>query len=239
MESCIACPENPVQDQGDGIHQPKSLRRNQPMETQERQLLIPPQPYFISGYTGYLPGSGPQRRFTVGETLGHYSHKLLHGHRVAGARMNPLNADLRFVNMYVSPPRQDPKLLMDNPHKAVDPYFIPGYTGFTPNSGIRRADGVGENYALMTHLRLTKHQMGGRRLMPIYEEPPEYIADKEEVKFYVNKHELTASDLLRRHVMVPGYAGYIPRALFHHGETYAKISDTATAEFEKIRKKKY
>ncbi|GBM09250.1 hypothetical protein AVEN_59230-1 [Araneus ventricosus] len=234
MNNSIVCPENPIKQHGDGNHVRKHGRDHRPEDHQVRQLIVPPQPYFVPGYTGCTPGAGPQRLFVIGDSYGQYTHELLHGHRVAGSRLNPLNSDLRFVDLFVSPPRQNPKQQLDNPHKSLDPYFIPGYTGFTPGSGVRRTDGVGEKYGMMTHVRLAKHPMAGRRLRPIYKEPPEYVADREEVKFYCNHHEITARDLLRRHGQVPGYTGHMPRARFHHGKTGAEIGDIAIAEFEKI-----
>ncbi|GFV79451.1 uncharacterized protein TNCV_279071 [Trichonephila clavipes] len=233
MRNCMVCPENPIRYDGDGIHS-FSHKPDDKVTTQIWELNVPPQPYFVAGYTGWTPGSGPTRHFMIGNSYGCYTRELLHGHRVAGSRMNPLKTDLEFVNLFVSPPRQKPKMRMENPHKSLDPYFVPGYTGFTPGTCIRRSDGVGENYGTMTHIRLAKHAVGGNRLRPIYNEPPEYVTDREEVKFYCNKHELTAKDLRRKHKHVLGYTGYIPRELFHYGKNRSEIGCIATAEFEKI-----
>ncbi|GFT86837.1 uncharacterized protein NPIL_101531 [Nephila pilipes] len=235
MRNCIVCPDNPIGYQEDRIPKYSYENDGKVIDYQIRERVALPQPYFVAGYTGWTPGSGPQRQFIIGDSSGRYTHELLHDHRVAGSRMNPLQSDLKFVNLFVSPPRQKPKLRLDNPHKALEPYFIPGYTGFTPGSGIRRSDGVGENYGTMTHIRLAKHAVGGNRLSSIYNEPPDDIADREEVKFYCNKHELTWKDIRRWHKKVPGYAGHIPRELFHFGKSGSEIGCIATAEFEKIR----
>lgn len=193
--------------------------------------MVPPQPHFVPGYTGWTPGCGPRRNFVLGQTSGHYTHELLHKHPVAGGRLNPLIEDLRFVNSFKAPAIQRPS---ENPHKPLDPFFVPGYTGTIPGSGNKRFESVGETYGRMSHVRLAKHRVAGNRLRPVNKETSDYVAKREEAKFYCDKHEITANDPKRRFGMVPGYTGHVPRALFRYGKTMAKISNDCIAEFEQM-----
>ncbi|XP_015921744.1 ciliary microtubule inner protein 2B-like [Parasteatoda tepidariorum] len=201
-------------------------------------MTAPSQPYFLPGYTGWTPLTGPKRHFVIGETYGHYTHDLLHGHRVGGGRLNPVTEDIRFINTFPYPPHQDPRFFLDNPHKPLDPYFMPGYTGWTPGSAIKRTNAIGDTYGRMTHTLLAKHRVGGDRLRPVNEQPREYVLEEEEVKFYCNKHEVTGNEVRRRFNMVPGYTGHVPRAQFRYGKTRNKTGREGTADFERIMERK-
>lgn len=185
-----------------------------------------PQPHFKPGYTGYTPG---RVEHMLGKTYGQYINELLNSHPVAGSRLSRIPGD------YVIPGSQDqPPDTRDNPHSTLEPHFVPGYTGFTPGSGIRRSEGFGQTYGRMTHIKLAKHFLRGSRLRPIFDYPAEYVAKEEDDKFYSYEHELTRDNIKRRVGLMPGYAGHVPRAVFRHGKNGTKIAEEAIAEFQKI-----
>lgn len=190
-----------------------------------RKEFTTPQPHFKPGYTGYTPGALYNM---LGQTYGQYTHKLLNDHRVGGNRLCQIPGDF-FISSYCSPVAD-----LNNPHQTLDPHFIPGYTGFTPGSGIRRSESFGETYGRMTHVKLAKHFLKGSRLRPIHEYPDEYIAKEEDTKFYNYEHELTRDDIKRRTRMLPGYAGHVPRARFKYGKTGSQIAEESISEFQQI-----
>lgn len=186
------------------------------------------QPHFKPGYTGYTPGALYNM---LGQTYGHYTHKLLNDHRVCGNRLCRIPGDFCFPSQFSTPADKN------NPHETLEPHFIPGYTGFTPGSGIRRAESIGETYGKMTHIKLAKHFLKGSRLRPIHEYPDEYIAREEDVKFYNYEHELTRDDIKRKSRVLPGYTGHIPRARFRYGKNGSHTAEECIAEFQQILNK--
>ena len=222
------------QCRGDTIRNQKFL---QPKETvnasgDHRELarieFTTSQPHFIPGYTGYTPGALYN---SLGQTYGHYTHKLLNDHRVGGNRLCRIPGDFCFPSQFSQAAD------VNNPHQTLEPHFIPGYTGFTAGSGVMRAESFGETYGKTTHVNLAKHFLKGSRLRPIHEYPEDYTAREEDVKFYNYEHELTRDDIKRRTRVLPGYTGHIPRARFRNGKSGSQVAEECIAEFQQILNK--
>lgn len=228
----MKCPINPLKaccgdNKADYQHAPTRELETY-VDTRERDRLrhTTPQPHFNPGYTGYTHGSVDNM---TGITYGYFTKAALTKHPVAGNRLSHIPGD--FIIPIVKNPERRPE---DNPHTTLEPRFVPGYTGFTPGSGIRRSEGFGETYGRMTHIDLAKHFLRGSRLRPIHDYPREYALNEEDVKFYCYQHELTRDDIRRRAGLVPGYAGHVPRARFRHGKNGTTIATESIAEFQKI-----
>ncbi|XP_054717348.1 protein FAM166B-like [Uloborus diversus] len=212
----------------------------------------PSDPYFLPGYTGCTPKTGPQRLFEYGKTYGHYTHRQLSDHPIGGSRLCQLPQDqyIKPVETELNPLHNDcctdpvvetvevlpevPEGTFCNPHRSIEPHFIPGYTGFVPGSGIKRSNGIGETYGRMSHILLCKNDIAGNRLRPIYEPLPNEILREEDMKFFCNRHELNRIDIRRRVGSLPGYAEHIPRAWLRHGKNSTTIANNCIAEFEKM-----
>ncbi|XP_003800291.1 protein FAM166B isoform X1 [Otolemur garnettii] len=195
-------------------------------------------PHFIPGYTGHCP----LLRFSMGQTYGQVTGKLLRG--PPGLAWPPAH---RTLLPPIQPPRSPevPKgsLPARCGHASLSSSMIPGYTGFVPRAQFIFAKNCsqvwGEALNESTQSRGVKgsknlvQEAKGEKDMEKNQEPKLGLELEKKPTLEEAEHASPYSmdDTDPQKFFMSGFTGYVPRARFLFGSSFPVLTNQALQEF--------
>ncbi|XP_006887001.1 PREDICTED: protein FAM166B [Elephantulus edwardii] len=195
-------------------------------------------PHYIPGYTGHCP----LLRFSMGQTYGQLTGKLLRG--PPGLAWPPVH---RTLLPPIRPPRSPEVPRGHSPlrpgHERLSSSMISGYTGFVPRAQFIFAKNSNQVWAEALNDFTQRHREQRSHELPEEDkeekdteenrEPkPELEAKKEpelEQEEQVSPYSMDDRD--PRKFFMSGFTGYVPRARFLFGSSFPVLTNQALQEF--------
>ncbi|XP_004600455.2 protein FAM166B isoform X4 [Sorex araneus] len=203
--------------------------------------LNPQHPHYLPGYSGHCP----LLRFSMGQTYGQATAKLLQG--APGLAWPPAH---RTLLPPIRPPSFPEVLIGRLPvrrgHERLSSSLVPGYTGFIPQAQFIFAKNCSQAWAeaLSEFNQRHRGQGGHGRLEEVKgEKDPE---KDQEAKLEVEKDPepgqkaeqaspYSMDDKDPQKFFMSGFTGYVPRARFLFGSGFPVLTNLALQEFGQMR----
>ncbi|XP_037351390.1 protein FAM166B isoform X2 [Talpa occidentalis] len=199
--------------------------------------LSPRGPHYIPGYSGHCP----LLRFSMGQTYGQMTGKLLQGS--PGLAWPPAH---RTLLPPIRPPRSPEVPRGSLPgrrgHERLGSSMIPGYTGFVPQAQFIFAKNCSQVWAEALNNFTQWHGRQGTRQLPRKgrgeddvekgqeaKAEPELEAKEAEPGQEASPYSMDDKDPQK--FFMSGFTGYVPRARFLFGSSFPVLTNQALQEF--------
>ncbi|XP_055972964.1 ciliary microtubule inner protein 2B isoform X2 [Sorex fumeus] len=203
--------------------------------------LNPQHPHYLPGYSGHCP----LLRFTMGQTYGQATGKLLQG--APGLAWPPAH---RTLLPPIRPP-SFPEVPMDHlpvrrGHERLSSSLVPGYTGFIPQAQFIFAKNCSQAWAEALSEFNQRHRGQGahgqleedkREKDPEKDQEPKLEAetDPELGQKAEQASPYSMDDKDPQKFFMSGFTGYVPRARFLFGSGFPVLTNLALQEFGQMR----